>query len=202
MTAPAKGARTQNKFDQLADTKPEEAKAEKAEAPKERPKFTGSLKGLLSKQNEDNAEANKGNSDFQKKLVDTIVIHEAKPPRKEGEGVAHGEEQKRTFGGKPHHRASEEQEVEDDGFEQVQEEGRKRGEQRTRGTRGTGRGGRGGFRGSDDHHHHEGERPQARSQPAATATETSAPKKEVKTTTTTVPAGAANFSGWGGANLF
>jgi hypothetical protein len=51
MTAPAKNTtRTQNKFDSLADQAPEEAKTEKADAPKERPKFTGSLlKGLLSR---------------------------------------------------------------------------------------------------------------------------------------------------------
>lgn len=66
MTAPAKSTttKTANKFEGLnEETKAAEAKPE----PKGPPKFTG-FKNFLSKQNEDNAEANKNLSDYQKKV--------------------------------------------------------------------------------------------------------------------------------------
>ncbi len=97
MSAPARNTvRTQNKFEGLQ----EETKQEKAE-PKggeiifksEKPKFSN-FKGLLSKQNEENAEANKGLSDFQKKIADNMIIHESKPaPRKEGDPLPAGQEE-------------------------------------------------------------------------------------------------------------
>lgn len=52
----------------------------KNEPPKERPRFTGNLKGLLAKQQEDNAESNKNLPELQKKLAETIEIHKAKEP--------------------------------------------------------------------------------------------------------------------------
>jgi len=62
--------------------KPEEpkpAEEKKDEPPKERPKFTGSLKNILNRQTEDNAEANKNIPELQKKLQEEIKIHDPKP---------------------------------------------------------------------------------------------------------------------------
>lgn len=72
LSAPAKGApRTHNKFEGFQHTEPAAAEESKTETTsKGPPKFVGSLKGLLSRQNEDNAEANKNLADYQKKLVD------------------------------------------------------------------------------------------------------------------------------------
>jgi len=99
VSAPAKGARTANQFDGFNEEErrrpPAAVEEQKSDVPKERPKFTGGLKGLLSRQNNDNAEANKNLPELQKKLQEQIIIHEAKPPRKEDGfvGVA-GEERK------------------------------------------------------------------------------------------------------------
>jgi len=53
VSAPAKGARTQNKFDGFNEDEKRKPAApveeQKSDAPKERPKFTGSLKGLLNR---------------------------------------------------------------------------------------------------------------------------------------------------------
>ncbi len=93
------------------------------------PKFSG-FKGLLSKQNQENAEANKKLSDFQKKIADNMIIHKSKPA---------GEQKPRTF--EPPKEDKEEDS--DDGFDQVYEK-KRRGKSRRR-EKG-GRGGRGGFK--------------------------------------------------------
>lgn len=105
MSAPAKNTiRTQNKFEGLQEETKEKLEPTSSNETGivfkgEKPKFSG-FKGFLSKQNEENAEANKGLSDLQKKLEEKIKIHDAKPaPRKEGEQVPqNGEEVKKpTF---------------------------------------------------------------------------------------------------------
>jgi hypothetical protein len=50
------------------------------------------LKGLLAKQAEENAEANKNLPELQKKLQETIKIHDPKPPRKDFANPEGGEE--------------------------------------------------------------------------------------------------------------
>jgi hypothetical protein len=102
MSAPARGARTQNQFQTLAEEEKQVVEA-KPEAPKERPRFTGSLKGLLGSQNVANADANKNLPELQKKLQEQIVIHEAKPPRRE-EGQEESKEPKKPF--VPHERSA------------------------------------------------------------------------------------------------
>jgi hypothetical protein len=57
--------------------KPEENKGDEAR----KPKFGGKFKALLASQQEANAEANKGLEEYQRKLAETIKIHEPKPPR-------------------------------------------------------------------------------------------------------------------------
>lgn len=100
MSAPARNTvRTQNKFEGLQEEtkqeKPAESKGSEIVFKSEKPKFSG-FKGLLSKQNEENAEANKDLSDFQKKISENMKIHDAKPaPRKEGEEIPH--EEKKHF---------------------------------------------------------------------------------------------------------
>ena len=213
LSAPAKGApRTQNKFESLQEDKKEEEPKPESKGP---PKFVGSLKGLLSRQNQDNAEANKNLPEIQKKLAEQIKIHDAKPPRKEGEQGEQeqprhqegGRDRKREGGDfKPYQKQQQNEDEDDDsdGFEQVEEE-RKRGGDR-RGGRGGARGGRGGFNRDDDQEprrggdrpktHHGEERPQKVEQ--APKTTTAAPKKEeVK-----IPIPAQRFSGWGESPLF
>lgn len=176
MSAPARNTvRTQNKFEGLQEetkekAEPSEPKTGDIVFKSEKPKFSG-FNRLLSKQNEQNAEANKGLSEYQKKLEESIKIHDAKPaPRKEGEPSAHtGEESKKPSfnhggekreGGERKPRTfdapKEAQEDSDDGFEQVEGEKRRGGEGR-RGGRG-GKGGRGGFHKGDDDQERRGPR--------------------------------------------
>lgn len=165
LSAPAKGARTQNKFDALEDKTKDAVEEQKTDAPKERPKFN--FKGFLNRQNEENAEANKKLDDYKKLIEEKVVIHEAKPPRKElaeGEQPASGKpsEQhdrphthhgsRKEGGEREHHHhhkqaAEAKQDSDDDGFEQVTDE-RKRD---------AGRGGRGGRGGRDFDRHKGGE---------------------------------------------
>jgi hypothetical protein len=195
VTAPAKGARPQNQFASLQE---EELKAKtEAEAPKERPKFN--FKGLLSKQNEANAEANKDLSEFQKKIAEKVIIHEAKPPRKtEGETGATEESKKPQAPRDDHHKPRDpdhahkkEEKEEDDGFEQVEEANRKRTERKA-GRGGAPRGGRGGSKQSDEPRERKPVKSEEAPQPAPA-------KKETKVA---LPAGTTEFSGWGGSNLF
>ncbi len=221
MSAPARNTvRTQNKFEGLSEEtkeKPEPAEAKGGDIvfKSEKPKFSG-FKGFLSKQNEENAEANKGLSDLQKKLEEQIKIHDAKPaPRKEGEQglpANNGEEAKRpsyNHGGekreggdrKPRtfEAPKEEKEDSDDGFEQVDGEKRRAGEGR-RGGRG-GRGSRGGYHKKDDDHERRGPRKDDASK-NTTHEMTAKPAQPKKDEVVKIAIPNQNFKGWGDAPLF
>ena len=88
-------------------------------------------------------------------------------------------------------------EEEDEGFEHVDEEGRKRGEKRA--SRGTPFRGRGGFIKQEGGDHHDRKPREDRAKP--TEEPVPAPKKEVKVSTT-ISAQAANFGGWDATKLF
>lgn len=132
------------KEEKPAETKPQEE--EKKEAPKERPRFTGSIKGILTRQQEDNAEANKNLPELQKKLAETIQIHEAKKPYEKPAG---------DFNNKKHDDKNEAKEDSEDDFDTVEEKKR----EGRRGGRG-GRGGRGALHdGAERHEHGEVKKP-------------------------------------------
>ena len=134
------------------------------------------------------------------------MIHEAKPPRRtEGEGATEEgkksypprEEHKKHSHGEHqiHRKESKDADSDDDGFEHVDNEGRKRGERRGGAPRGGApRGGRGGaFRADEQHQERKAPKEEERTQPA--------PKKEAKQAVA-LPSGATQFTGWGATNLF
>ena len=160
LSAPARAPRTQNKFEILQEDKKEEEPKPESKGP---PKFVGSMKGLFNRQNQENAEANKNLSEFQKKIAEQVKIHDAKPaPRKEGE-LGERPEHRQFEAGKDGYNRKKESDPkplqgnddpneDDDDFEQVEEERRRGGERR--GGRGRGRGGF--YRGDDDHEQRRG----------------------------------------------
>ena len=172
----------------------------------------------MNKQNTDNAEANKNLPELQKKLAEKIVIHEAKPPRKEegagaepvvGEEPKPREEKKhedrppRTFGDKKPHKAIESEE-EDDGFEQVTEDDKKRGEARRGGARGgRGRGGfsRGGGEEKEHREHKEIHERKPREEKHKPVEGQAKPQVPEPVKQVVIPEKAAAFHGWGAVNI-